>query len=268
MFDLASASGNTFAFAWGTLPAGADGPGWARGLCPRLGLDGLFLLDRPVAGLPWTMEHWDADGASTFCSNGTRAALALPGAPPPGAAPIQVRSNRELLALRRDGDEVALRMPSGPGTGFRPVPPALAQDLARDVARPHAFAWIGNPQLVIEHPDLDGLDLAAAAPPLRRHPSLPEGTNVNFIQVVAPGIARIRSWERGVEGETRCCGTGCAVAGAWLARRTGLTAWRLLPQGEPVRIAVQGEGEGWRELWLSGPVQCRGQVAADRSLLS
>jgi diaminopimelate epimerase len=132
----------------------------------------------------------------------------------------------------------------------------------------HAFGQIGNPQLVIEHPDVDGLDLDAFAPPLRHHPSLPGGTNVNVLQERGPGLARIRSWERGVEGETLCCGTGCAVAGAWLARRTGILVWRLLPQGDPVTVEVSPSPEGWRELWLSGPVSLQGSTAPERSWLS
>ena len=51
MLTLASASGNTFAYAW-ELPPGLDGPGWAQALCAAHKLDGLFLLARPVPGGP------------------------------------------------------------------------------------------------------------------------------------------------------------------------------------------------------------------------
>lgn len=254
---LAAGSGNAFGYAW-ELPGG-DGPAWARALCPKLGLDGLFLLGPVIPGAPWVIEHWDADGAATFCSNGTRAALAVPGAPP--GPEVAVVSTGEAVLLRRDGAEVAIRMPSGPGCGFRPAPPGL-------VPEPHAYAWIGNPQLVIERGDVERLDLAAYAPPLRHHPALRGGANVNVLQVLEPGLARIRSWERGVEGETRCCGTGCAVAGAWLARRTGIPRWRLLPQGDPVTVTARVEGDAWLDLWLAGPVAARGETRFEPSLLS
>ncbi|BDU74983.1 diaminopimelate epimerase [Mesoterricola silvestris] len=256
MFTLASASGNSFAYAWDPLPGG--GAAWARAVCPGRNLDGLFLLARPAAGAPWVLEHWDADGASTFCSNGTRAALAVPGAPP--GMEVEVLSNGEPIRLRREGADVAIRMPSGPGTGFRPFPAPLEG--------PHAFGWVGNPQLVLERAGVAALDLGRLAPPLRNHPALPGGTNVNVLEVLEPGTARIRSWERGVEGETPCCGTGCAVAGAWLARRTGIRAWRLLAPGGAVAVTVEPEGEGWRELWLSGPVVAQGTFDPGPSLLS
>jgi len=249
MFTLAAASGNAFAYAWAPLSE----PGrWARELGARLGLDGLFVLERPAPGEPWVLEHWDADGGATFCSNGTRAALAVPGAPE--GSEVEVRSNGEAIRLRRTGMEVAIRMPSGPGTGFRPLPPAMAEA----AGGPHAFAWIGNPQLVLERSGVPGLDLPALALPLRHHPALEGGTNVNALEVLAPGRARIRSFERGVEGETRCCGTGCAVAGAWLARRTGIPQWRLETLDDPVTVTADLDGEGWHELWLAGPVKAMG----------
>ena len=70
-------------------------------------------------------------------------------------------------------------------------------------------------------------------------------------------LARIRSWERGVEGETPCCGTGCAVAAAWLAHAGGPTTWRLrTASGDVVTVSLELLPEGrWRELWLTGPVR-------------
>ncbi len=260
MLTLASASGNAFAYAWAPFDRASE---WARILCPRLGLDGLFVLQPPAGdGSPWVLEHWDADGGATFCSNGTRAALAVEGAP--GGDLVAARSNGEDVLLRRHGGEVGIRMPDGPGTGFRDLPPALAE-----AAGPgHAFGWIGNPQLVLERRGVAGLDLPALARPLRHHPALPGGTNVNAVEILAPGQARIRSFERGVEGETRCCGTGCAVAGAWLASRTGIPVWRLETLDDPVQVAVRLEGPHWRDLWLSGPVRVLGTHAPDPALLS
>ena len=257
MFTLASASGNTFGYAWAdAVPNDFDGAAWARTLCPRgsgLGLDGLFLLGRPVAGLPWVLEHWDGDGAHTFCANGSRAALALPGAPEP--TEVEARSSGEAITLRRQPDGFALRLPAGPGFGFSSSPLSLAQ--------PHVCAWIGNPQLVVEVPRVAEVDLPDFAVPLRHHPLFLQGSNVSILEILAPGSARIRTWERGVEGETLCCGTGCAVAGAWLTRRTGIRQWQVIPTGlDPVTVIADLDPRGdWRELWLSGRARVLGSFS-------
>ena len=257
---LASAAGNVFGYLWADEAKGCDGSDWARILCPRgrgFGLDGLFLMQRPGKG-PWILEHWDTDGTKSFCSNGSRAALAIPGAP--REAQLEVISNGERVLLRRREDEVGIRMPEGDGCGLRPVPFAMTE--------PAGFGWIGNPQLVVRVPSVAAVDLPAFAPPLRHHAALAGGTNVNVVEVLAPGQARIRSWERGVEGETLCCGTGCAVAAAWLAQTGGPTEWRLhTAGGEEVSVSLVLEArDGWRDLWLSGPVRRLGIVRPDPSL--
>lgn len=263
---LASAAGNVFGYLWADeVPADFDGPAWARALCPRgraFGLDGLFLLQRPHGGL-WRMDHWDLDGSFTFCSNGTRAALAVPGAPE--AAAMEVRSSDETVSLRRDGGGIGLKLPEGEGTGLRPVPMPVWGMLG---GRPATSGWVGNPQLVVEVPSVSAVDLPAFAPPLRHHPSLEGGTNVNVLEVTGECTGRIRSWERGVEGETLCCGTGCAVAGAWLAHRTGRPRWTLeTASGETVTVELAPHpGGAWRDLWLSGPVRRIGTAEPDLGL--
>jgi diaminopimelate epimerase len=145
-------------------------------------------------------------------------------------------------------------MPEGHEFGLRPLP--------FEVAGSAGFGFVGNPQLVIEVPNVAAVDLAHLAPPLRHHPALPGGTNVNIVDIVRPGRARIRSWERGVEGETQCCGTGCAVAAAWLCERTGVADWTLeTAGGEPVTVTLEWQSPGrWANLWVAGPVRRLGTL--------
>ena len=258
---LAAASGNRFGFIWADEAKGCLGETYARALCPvgtGFGLDGLFLMQTPGTG-PWTLDHWDTDGSKSFCSNGSRAALCLPGAPE--GRLIEAVSNGEQILLRRVGEEVSIRMPEGAGFGLHEVPMPITQ--------PAGFGWIGNPQLVVRVPSVASVDLAAFAPPLRHHVARPGGTNVSVVEVLAPGEARIRSWERGVEGETLCCGTGCAVAAAWLAHTEGTAAWRLhTAGGEVVTVTLELDARGaWRELWLTGPVRDLGIVHPEPSQL-
>ena len=264
---LASAAGNIFGYLWADeVPASFEGARWARALCPRgsaFGLDGLFLLERPDAG-PWRMEHWDLDGSRTFCSNGTRAALGLEGAPAGGA--MDSVSSGVAVSLRRDAHGIGLRMPEGEGTGLHPLPVPVWGALG---GRPAAYGLVGNPQLVVEVPHVADVDLPSFAPPLRHHPAFKGGANINVLEITGEREARIRSWERGVEGETLCCGTGCAVAAAWLAQRTGRSPWTLhTASGEAVTVELETlPGGVWRNLWLSGPVRRIGDAMPDGALL-
>jgi diaminopimelate epimerase len=258
---LASAAGNVFGYLWADEAKDCSGENYAKILCPKgrgFGLDGLFLMQRPDSG-PWVLEHWDTDGSKSFCSNGSRAALAIQGAPV--EAIVDVISSGEAIRLRRTNQEVGIRMPEGDGFGLRALPMALAQ--------PAGFGWIGNPQLVLRVPSVAAVDLPVVAQPLRHHAAIAGGTNVNVVEVIASGEARIRSWERGVEGETLCCGTGSAVAAAWLARTEGGSVWRLhTASGEVVKVELSLDAGGaWRDLWLSGTVRRLGVVRPDPSLL-
>ena len=83
----------------------------------------------------------------------------------------------------------------------------------------------GVPHAVIRVDDIDAVDVVGIGQRVRRHAEFaPAGTNVNFICPQSDGRIAIRTYERGVEGETLACGTG-AVAGALVhAMHTGADA--------------------------------------------
>ena len=81
----------------------------------------------------------------------------------------------------------------------------------------------------------------------------PKGTNVNFVQINGLNSTRVRTYERGVEGETLACGTGVSAA--------ALVGARLHQFTSPVTVQVQGgdllevsfkeEGGGFSEVKLT-----------------
>ena len=97
----------------------------------------------------------------------------------------------------------------------------------------------GVPHAVIIVDDLD-IPLNEIAAPIRHCSLFPQGTNVNLVKVGS--TLEIRTFERGVEGETFSCGTG-AVASAAVARRLGLIGEEALieTRGGPLIIYFEGD---------------------------
>ena len=71
---------------------------------------------------------------------------------------------------------------------------------------------MGVPHTMIFVDDLDSVDVKTFGPLVEKHPLFPNGTNVNFVEVVNRNRVKLRTWERGA-GATLACGTGsCATA--------------------------------------------------------
>jgi diaminopimelate epimerase len=108
------------------------------------------------------------------------------------------------------------------------------------------FAQPGIPHLVIEVPDIGAVDVIGRGRPLRSHPSLPNGANVNF--VAREGDAwSMRTYERGVEGETLACGTG-AVASAILISRWQHSSGSVslhTRSGRTLTVRLRRTNAGW-----------------------
>jgi diaminopimelate epimerase len=107
-------------------------------------------------------------------------------------------------------------------------------------------------------PDADKAMVEKLGPEIRRHSHFaPRGTNVNFVQLLSPGHIRVRTFERGVEGETLACGTGVTAA--------AIIASRVHSFKPPVKVQVQGGDQlevsfaeangGFQNVQLSGPAE-------------
>ena len=108
---------------------------------------------------------------------------------------------------------------------------------------------MGNPHCVIYVDDVADFPVATFGPAIEHHMLFPRRTNVEFVQVLAPGEVRQRTWERGA-GETLACGTGAAavtVAGLL----TGRTGSRLLNHLAGGDLELTWDGTG--EVFMTGP---------------
>jgi diaminopimelate epimerase len=71
----------------------------------------------------------------------------------------------------------------------------------------------------------EALDMVQIGKALRWHDRFaPRGANVNVLELNAEGEIHIRTFEKGVEGETEACGTGTLAAGMAAHLRLGIEA--------------------------------------------
>ena len=225
-----SGSGNDFVFVDArddaALRAKVRDPDFVRELCAPhtgVGADGLAALLRSDS-TDFSLLYVNRDGTvGELCGNAslcaTRLAVELGVASPEGLA---FDTDAGVIRARfRDGEpEIDLQPPTG-------VRPNAGIEAASGEVR-IGFANTGVPHLVIRTTSVDSVPLETRGPLLRHHPSLPAGANVNWVAPDGSGAWRMRTYERGVEGETLACGTG-AVAAALLLSTWGETT-------SPVRI--------------------------------
>jgi diaminopimelate epimerase len=106
--------------------------------------------------------------------------------------------------------------------------------------------------------DVAAAPVALWGPAIRRDAKLaPNGANVDFVELSDAGEARlrVRTFEKGVEGETYACGTG-AVASAVAARLMGHIKEDRVEVEMPGGILVVGFGFAHGEIedvYLEGP---------------
>ena len=191
-------------------------------LCRRglsVGADGALFLSQGE-GSRVHLDYFNADGGlASFCANGTRCAAryAVTRGMVEGRDPV-LETGWGLIRARVNGSNVMLRLP---GLALPGAPVGISGEGLPPEATP---INVGVPHLVVfVDGDLSDLPIARLAPPLRRHPAMPDGANVNFVEITGPGSIRVRTYERGVEGETLACGSG-VVASAIVAARRGLVS--------------------------------------------
>jgi diaminopimelate epimerase len=109
---------------------------------------------------------------------------------------------------------------------------------------------MGNPHCVLFVPEATDELVLGIGPLIERDERFPKRTNVEFVEVLATGEVRQRTWERG-SGETWACGTGASavcVAGV-LTGRTDRTILNHLVGGD---LLLRWD-ESTNHVFMTGP---------------
>jgi diaminopimelate epimerase len=213
----------------------ADQSEFARLVCRRrfsVGADGLILVENSAtADFRWQFYNGDGSRAE-MCGNGARCAarFAYERNIAPAAMRFETTAGKiDAYVLNAMGETVKIRL-TAPEDLRLNIPLSLGS-----VEQTLHFINTGVPHTVILVNDAGMVPVADWGRKIRFHETFqPAGTNANFTQVLPGDTLMVRTYERGVEGETMACGTG-AVASALIAA--------LLEQANPPVTVITSGGE-------------------------
>lgn len=240
-------------------------------LCDRrkgIGADGLIIISNSK-DTDFLMNYYNSDGyEGTLCGNGARCAIQYAfGSKMLKNGKAIFTANRETYSgeVIKDGlIKFELKSPRKVKLNFR-------IKAASQLIRSH-FADTGSPHVVIEIEDvlalpkdlnskyrnIENFPVFEIGKEIRYHKDFaPNGTNVNFIQIISSQEVFIRTYERGVENETLACGTG-SVAAAVIA-----SAYKQLKPpiklktwgGDELIVNFQNVGNRFENVSLIGPAR-------------
>lgn len=180
-------------------------------MCARqtgVGADGILVLDKSKTA-DYKMRIINADGSEAeMCGNGARCMAAYIVSK---SAPVKKLFGMETLAgtiLAEASGEIARVRLSDP-KDYRPgIPLTIGGNKLRvdyiDTGVPHVIVFVEK---------LREIDVNSLGALIRNHGQFkPRGANVNFVEHLREGHVEVRTFERGVEGETLACGTGSVAA--------------------------------------------------------
>jgi diaminopimelate epimerase len=255
-FYKMSGSGNDFVFfdVSAQPPGGLSEPAAIQAICARgtgVGADGVVFLE-PVSASEITIHYFNSDGSlGELCGNATLCALRL-------ATELKMVSQAEVR-INTDAGVIHARMAGGqPEIDLAEATEVSSEAAAiskLDRERMIGFARAGVPHIVILDENVDTADILGRGSRIRRDPSLRDGANVNFLSPDGDQW-RIRTYERGVEGETLACGTG-AVASAILLTEWGRASGPvslITRSGRKLEVRLRRQPTGWKPS-LRGPAE-------------
>ena len=261
-----SGSGNDFVFfdARTEDAASLQDPATVRRICARatgVGADGVVFIQHDSAQA-FRILYLNQDGSiGELCGNASLCAVRL-------AFELGIASPSGV-AFGTDAGVVSGRLRGGaPEIDLQPP-----RDLELSVAIPlltgerrMGYVDTGVPHVVVLVDDVETVDLDGRGRSLRHHSHFPRGANANFLSRSDPtGPWSLRTFERGVEGETLACGTGTVAAAVLLA------AWGL--SGSQTSIRSRSGGDllvtlGTRQGVVEPSLRGEGRIVFSGSLAS
>ena len=262
-------------------------------LCREYKTDGLMILGER-SGYDFTMEFYNPDGTGgMMCGNGGRCITAFadmlglkPAAEdgtwhflaPDGPHEAKIIDRSFVATAPQDDNECHSERPSCHSE--RPSCHSERSEESKWIVRLKMidvdgvtpmmggyFLNTGTRHFVKFVDDVDAIDMEKEAKPLRWDPAFqPIGTNVNFVERREDGL-HIRTYEKGVEGETLACGTGITASAIASVIDSPVKPANdeKVPandgvhlqcrRGDWLTVEFKKDGQGFKEVYLTGPAE-------------
>lgn len=226
-----------------------------RILCTRrlsVGADGLILIEDSEKET-FRMRYFNADGSEAdFCANGTRCAARYANHLGIADGEMTIETGANVIEASVIGAEIELLI--GSPVDWQPLRPLDTEAAGRVEG---SYIKVGVPHYVVWS-EPDGFwtrSIDATGAEIRRHPTLGDaGANVNFVRIDRGDAISVRTWERGVEGETLACGSGvtASVAASALNGKVRSPVEVKTRSGISLTVSFEIEGDQLSEMRLRG----------------
>jgi diaminopimelate epimerase len=212
-------------------------------LCDRrfgVGADGLILISGS-SQYDFEMKYFNSDGLeSTMCGNGGRC-----------SSDFAIRAGIADRTLRFQAIDGVHKAISEGGI----IRLQMNDVTDQKIVNGNHFLNTGSPHTIIFREDINNIDVNAEGKKIRLSEDYaPNGTNVNFVEIIEKGIY-VRTFERGVEEETLSCGTGVTASAiaSVLSGQIDTSPVKVITRGGNLEVSFRINGNVIEDIWLSGP---------------
>lgn len=211
-------------------------------LCDRrfgVGADGLILIEESKT-VDFVMKYFNADGGiGSFCGNGSRAAVSF-------AVKLGMLAKKGKFEAYDGTHQTEITNES--------IKIKMADVQNGSTVLDGTFIDTGSPHYVEVCKNVAQQDVINKGRLLRYHQAFqPNGSNINFVEIIDHDAIHVRTFERGVEDETLSCGTGVTAAALVTAKGNGKHNVQVETPGGHLQVSFERQDGKNDNIWLEGP---------------
>ncbi len=217
-----------------------------------IGADGIVLVEKPkIETTHCRFRIFNPDGSEAeMCGNGLRCLIKWLAASSSGT--YRIETMESILDVSYQKDQISIQMDSPKKIEWN-----LSIPYKNTYFQAHAI-HSGVPHAVLFFDSLKSIDFQAIGSTIRNDPYWsPKGTNVTCVEKTGNQRIRIRTFERGVEGETLACGTGAVAAALASAYQLGMQSPIDVEVGlgDPLKVNFSFADTQFTNVILTGTAQ-------------